>query len=65
MEVAVGIFKNKGWALPPELHVPDPEQESTLLVGIRDYLEADEMNRTQRKLFAIDRLVGYLARTLI
>ena len=42
MEVVLGIFKSKEWRLPPELCVPDPEQELTFLRGIKDYLEADE-----------------------
>jgi len=59
MEVVLGIFKNKGWTLPLELQVPDPEQELTLLSAIEDYLEADERHRVVRKRYAIDRLLAY------
>ena len=59
LEVAIRIFGNKGWKLPPELDNAEPEQELTLLKGVKEYLQADERNRTQRKLFAIDRLVEY------
>jgi integrase len=59
MEVVLGIFKSKGWTLPPELQVPDPKEELTLLDGIEDYLKAYEKNRRERKLFAVDHLVKY------
>ena len=60
LEVAVSIFKNKGWKVPPELQTPEPEEELTLLRGIDDYLRADEKrNKTERKVFAIDRLVEF------
>jgi integrase len=59
LEVVIKIFQNKGWKLPPELDNPDPQQELTLLKTIKEYFQADERNRTQRKLYAIDRLVEY------
>lgn len=60
LEVAVSIFKNKGWKVPPELQTPEPEEELTLLRGIDEYLRADEKrNNTERKVFAIDRLVEF------
>ena len=60
LEVAVSIFKNKGWKVPPELQTPEPEEELTLLRGIDDYFRADEKrNKTERKVFAIDRLVEF------
>ena len=60
LEVAVSIFKNKGWKVPPDLLTPEPEEELTLLRGIDDYLKADEKrNNTERKVFAIDRLVEF------
>ena len=44
----------------PELQTPEPEEELTLLRGIDDYLRADEKrNNTERKVFAIDRLVEF------
>jgi len=52
MDVVLGICKSKGWILPPELQVPDPKEELTLLDGIEDYLKAYEKNRRERKLFA-------------
>lgn len=55
--LAMGIFTSKGWALPPDLQVPDPKHELTLGDAINDFMDADEKNRTERKVFAIDRLV--------
>src|SRR5208283_1298654 len=53
LEVAVSIFKNKGWKVPSELQTPEPEEELTLLRGIDDYLRADEKkyqrSRQERK----------------
>jgi integrase len=60
LEVVVKIFKNKGWKMPAEISVAEPQQELTLLRGIEEYLKADPKNRTQRKLYAIDRLVECL-----
>ena len=57
LEVALRIFENKGWKLPPELRTPEPEEELTLMKGIKDYLDADETHRAERNLFAIDRLI--------
>jgi integrase len=59
LEVVMRIFLNKGWKIPAELEAPDPQEALTLLLGIRDYLEADEKNRTERKVYAIDRLVEF------
>ena len=59
LEVVMRIFKNKGWKLPPEIDFTDPEQELTLLKGIEDYVRSGERNRTERKLYAIDRLTGF------
>ncbi len=65
-EVAVNIFKNKGWKIPPELQTPEPEEELTLLRGIDDYLRTDEKrNNTERKLFAIDRLVEFFQKQFL
>jgi integrase len=63
LEVVMRIFGNKGWKLPPELDNAEPQQELTLLKGVKEYLQADERNRTQRKLFAIDRLMEYFGET--
>jgi integrase len=59
LEVAIKIFQNKGWKLPPELDNAEPRQELTLFKGIKDYMGADERHRTQRKIFAMDRIVEY------
>jgi integrase len=59
LEVTIKIFETKGWKLPDELASPEPERELTLFQGIKDYLDAAERNRTERKVFAIDRIVEY------
>ena len=59
LEVTMKIFETKGWKLPDELATPEPEKELTLFEGIKDYLDAAEKNRTERKVFAIDRIVEY------
>jgi len=59
LEVVVRAFKNKGWKLPVEIREADPQEELTLVRGIEEYLRADPKNRTERKLFAIDRLVEF------
>jgi len=59
LEVVMKVFENKGWVLPPELAVPEPQREITLLMVIEDYLKADERYRTERNLYAIDRLVEH------
>jgi integrase len=60
LEVTMKIFETKGWKLPDELDTPEPGIELTLFQGIKDYLDAAERNRTERKVFAIDRIVEYL-----
>jgi len=64
LEVVMRIFQNKGWKLPAELGALDPQEELTLLLGIRHYLEADEKNRTERKVYAIDRLVEFFGEAI-
>ena len=64
LEVTMKIFETKGWKLPDELATPEPEIELTLFQGIKDYLDAAERNRTERKVFAIDRIVEYLGKAL-
>lgn len=59
LEVVVRVFKNKGWKLPVEIEEPEPTEQLTLVRGIEEYLRADPKNRTERKLYAIDRLVEY------
>jgi integrase len=63
LEVVMKVFENKGWALPPELAVTQPELEITLVMAIEDYLNADERNRKKRNRYAIDRLVGHFGET--
>ncbi len=59
LEVTMKIFETKDWKLPEELATPEPTKELTLFQGINDYLNAAEKNRTERKVFSIDRLVEY------
>ncbi len=53
------IFQNKGWELPDDLGFLEPKKESTLLSAIEDYFGSGERNRTERNVFAIDRLVEH------
>jgi hypothetical protein len=59
LEVTLKIFEIKKRKLPDELSTPEPERELTLLQGIRDYLDAAGKNRTERKMFSLDRIVEY------
>jgi hypothetical protein len=63
LEVVVKIFENKGWSMPPDLAISEPEQELTLLLATKDYLKADERHRTERNLYAIDRLMELFGET--
>ncbi len=58
-EWVIRTYEGKGWRLPSELATHEPEKELTLFVGIKDYLGASEKNRTDRKIYAIDRLVEF------
>jgi integrase len=55
----VRIFENRGWKLPPELKMSEPEEELTFIKAIKTYLEADERHSRERNAYAIDRLVEY------
>jgi len=57
LEFVVKTFENKGWALPPELGRPEPEEELTLIRAVKDYLQADPKHREERNIYAIDRLI--------
>ena len=57
LEVVMRTHENKGWALPPELAPPYPEEELTLTRGVKDYLQADPKHRSERNLFALHRLI--------
>jgi integrase len=59
LEVVVRTYENKGWALPPELARPQPEEELTLIKAIKDYLQADPKHRSERNLYAIDRITEH------
>ncbi len=59
LDFVLRTFKNKGWRLPPELQVPVPEEELTLVKAIKAYLDADEKHGRERNVYAIDRLVEY------
>ena len=64
LEVAVRIFENRGWKLPPELKMPEAEEELTFIKAIKTYLEADERHSRERNVYAIDRLVEYFGENL-
>ncbi len=55
----IRTYENKGWALPPELARPQPEEELTLIKATKDYLQADPKHRSERNLYAIDHIVGH------
>ncbi|MCL5125934.1 MAG: site-specific integrase [Deltaproteobacteria bacterium] len=59
LDVVMRIFQNKRWDLPPELTTLEPQRELTLLTAIEDYLKTAQRNRSQRNLYAIDRLVEF------
>ena len=59
LEVVLRTFENKGWALPPELKKAEPQEELTMLTATKDFLKMDERNRTERNLYAIDRVVEH------
>lgn len=59
LEVVVRTYDNKGWALPPELARPAVEEELTLIRAVKEYLKTDPRHRTERNLYAIDRLVEH------
>lgn len=52
----IRTHENRGWPLPSELARPLPGDEPTLIVAIREYLQADPRHRSDRNLSAIDRL---------
>jgi integrase len=58
-EVVVRTYDNNGWALPPELAHPALEEELTLIGAVKEYLKADPKHRTERNLYAIDRLIEH------
>lgn len=58
-EVVVRTYDNNGWALPPELARPALEEELTLIGAVKEYLKADPKHRTERNLYAIDRLIEH------
>lgn len=59
LDFVVKTFENKGWALPPELACPEPETDLTFIGAIEHYLKADQRNRSERNLSAIDRLLEH------
>ncbi len=58
-EVVVRTYDNNGWALPPELARPALEEELTLIGAVKEYLKADPKHRTERNLYAIDRIIEH------
>ena len=61
-EFIVRTFQNKGWKLPPDLAVSEPEEELTLEKAIKDYLQADEKHRRERNIFAVVRLLEHFGK---
>ena len=59
LEVVVRTYENKGWALPPDLARSQPKEELNLIKAIKDYLQADPKHRSERNLYAIDRIVEH------
>ena len=61
-ECVVRTFQNKGWKLPPDLAVCEPEEELTLEKATKDYLQADEKHRRERNIFAVVRLLEHFGK---
>lgn len=61
LEVALQIFRNKGWKAPFDVSSHEPEEELTLFRAAEDYLRSDPRHRTERKLFALKRLSEFFA----
>ncbi|AFM24882.1 tyrosine-type recombinase/integrase [Desulfomonile tiedjei] len=59
LDVVLRTYENKGWALPPELARPEPTEELTLIRATREYLKADPKHRSERNLYAIDRITEH------
>lgn len=59
LDVVLRTYKNKGWALPPELARHEPTEELTLIKATREYLKADPKHRSERNLYAIDRITEH------
>lgn len=61
-EFVVRTFQNKGWKLPPDLAICEPEEELTLEKAMKDYLHADVKHRRERNIFATVRLLEYFGK---
>ena len=61
-EWVVRTFHNKGWKLPSDLEVCEPEEELTLEKAIKDYFKADEKHRRERNTFAVVRLLEHFGK---
>jgi integrase len=61
-EWVVRTFQNKGWKLPSDLVVSEPEEELTLEKATKDYLQADEKHRRERNIYAVVRLLEHLGK---
>jgi len=59
LDVVIRTYENKGWALPPELARPEPAEELTLIKATREYLKADPKHRSERNLYAMNRIVEH------
>jgi integrase len=60
-EVVVRTYENNGWVMPRELARPEPEEELTLILAVKEFLQADAKHRAERNLYAIDRLVEHFS----
>jgi hypothetical protein len=59
LDVVLRTYENKGWALPSELARPEPAEEMTLIKTTREYLRTDPKHRSERNLYAIDRITEH------
>ncbi|MFC1834332.1 tyrosine-type recombinase/integrase [Thermodesulfobacteriota bacterium] len=58
LDVVTRTYENKGWTLPPELKA-SVKEEVTLISAVKAYLKADAKHRSERNLYAIDRLMEH------
>jgi integrase len=63
-EFVIKTFENKGWALPVELSHQLPIEDLMFVEAIKEYLRSDPKHRTERNLYAIDRLVEHFGDAL-
>jgi integrase len=64
LEVVIRTYENKGWSLPFEISRNEPQEELTLIRGIKEYLQADPKHGAERNVYAIDRLVEHFGENI-